>query len=944
MSKEENFILFSDVKQLFICSIWVVILGAVLFGGVGFWARSQVPVKHEIKATFKDGAKTTISQVGVFENLLKNMSIGGERHGDVLITSSLVLEPVIEKLGLQMVVESESKWEKKRNLFIDALRAEKKRPLKEKGSFEFENVSYHGTLPKSYILYFFTRDFFELRDDKDHVLLKGEVGKEVGFDGISFTLKSLPDRLKLRSLYPLTINPMQEKILSLRSQVDIIQNTSNPGVLELTLFYTNLIFGKHVLDSIMEEYQRYLIDESERISEGQIAYLEKRRDELCLKMNEHLQTHVDYLKNNLQENGSLTLGQQLPLFQERKEKFSKDLMALKLKKGKLEKRDVLDLGQEMATLQLSLHEMTKEHDELSLALLKAPLRNNNVARHLHKLDLIEKEKLRSKTGIDIFFSKLLKPINQERRTLLTTYDFGTVFLPETLELKKVEEGKKELMALAKQSTYPKLANSYLENNIRLLSLQEEVLKKRLLSGAKKGEEYRGIDINTARKLLLDYLHKRDDLLFKYRQMEFGKGQLEKENIEYISLIETFPDTTSQRLVRELGEMTQQLRKKRILTEKEIERLEKKFSSTKDDLIHHMKETIALTLLEKERLEERIHAVQVTILDLLGQEMTLLEKQVEDRIDEQLKFLDQEKRLIHDQLDLIKEEMAGIPESWLREKELAFSANMNQGMLEALVQLVESKSIESNLSMIESKPINYAYASVVPKSPLIKIFGLIGAFVGGLIAFFGCFARALYKGFPIGLRNLASRGKRVMGTLTNNPAKDLEVLRNLSFLVNQKNRLPLIVTLILGSKEDYSSSFADLLAKEGKRLLIIDLDFSNRGGLHREKLPGLIHYLEGEAKEPSLRKKSFGDYIPMGGKSPYAQELLKGQKFGEFLEKVKESYDVILLAINAEAKSSLPKHFFMQSDVMAIRLQGESYDQLIPYLNWEDEKHALAFLA
>lgn len=941
MTNDENFILFSDVKRLFIRHLRVVALGALLFGGIGFWARTQVPVQYEVNATFKDGGKTTISQVGIFENLLKNMSIGGERQGDILMTSSLVLEPVIEKLGLQAAIESESKWKKRKILFFEALRAEKKKPLDKRRSFLFENISYLGSLPKSYHLYFFTKDTFELRDQKKQVLFKGEVGKKIVLDQVSLTIKAIPNDIKLRTSYPLTIHPLQEVVLSLRSQIDVIQNTSTPGVLELKFFHSDLFFGKQVLNLIMEEYQKYLTLESERVSEGQIAYLEKRRDELCMKMNEHLQSHVAYLKKNIQEKGSLTLGQHLPIFQERKDNFSKDLMDLKLKRRKLEQGETFDLGQEVAALQGHLHEMLKERDELSLALFKMPTKQSDIATHLHKLDRVEKERLKVQTGIDTFFTTLLKPLQDQQRLLLTTAETGTIFFPELFELKKIEEGKKELVALTKMSLHPELTKSYLENNLRLLSLQEEVLKKRLLSGATKREEYQGIDIQTARKLLLDYLHKRDDLLYKYRQMEFGKKQLEKEEIEPISLADIFSDSVSQGLVRELGEMKQSLRKKRTLTEREIERLEKRFTSKKEDLILHMAETMDLTLLEKERVEERIQAVQITILDLIGQEIALIERQVEDRIDEKLRFLDQEEQLIQSELERLKNEMEEVPDRWLREKELAFSADMNQGMLEALVQLVESKSIENNLSMIESKPINTAYASFIPKSPLLKVFGCVGAFIGGLIAFAGCFIAALYKGFPIGLKNLATRGRRVLGTLRNHPEKDLEVLRNLSLILHQQKRFPLTVTLILGKGEDYSSSFATLLAKEGKRLLLIDLNFSKK--IKQKNLPGLIHYLEGEVKEPAIRKKSFGDTIPFGGHSPYAQELLKSPKFDKFLVEMKQNYDVVLLILNEEAKQAFPKHFFAQSDVIALRLNEESYDELIPYLNWDDEQHALAFL-
>ena len=103
-----------------------------------------------------------------------------------------------------------------------------------------------------------------------------------------------------------------------------------------------------------------------------------------------------------------------------------------------------------------------------------------IATHLHKLDRVEKERLKVQTGIDTFFATLLKPLQDQQRMLLTTAETGTIFFPELFELKKIEEGKKELVALTKMSLHPELTKSYLENNLRLLSLQEEVLKKRLL--------------------------------------------------------------------------------------------------------------------------------------------------------------------------------------------------------------------------------------------------------------------------------------------------------------------------------------------------------------------------------------------------------------------------------------------------------------------------------
>jgi len=204
-----------------------------------------------------------------------------------------------------------------------------------------------------------------------------------------------------------------------------------------------------------------------------------------------------------------------------------------------------------------------------------------------------------------------------------------------------------------------------------------------------------------------------------------------------------------------------------------------------DLGRHIKQSVLLAQLECERNEDRIESVRMTILDLLGQEVSLIEKQVEDRIEEKLAHLGKEKVLVKGQLKDIKKEMEGVPDTWLREHRLKFASDMNKGMLEALVHLVESKSIEQNLSILESGPIDYAHASLSPKPPLLKVFGVIGAFLGALVTFAGCFIYYLYRGFPLTLRNMRVRGEKVIGPL--NKKDDIEVLRRFSLLLKGEKK-------------------------------------------------------------------------------------------------------------------------------------------------------------
>ena len=152
----------------------------------------------------------------------------------------------------------------------------------------------------------------------------------------------------------------------------------------------------------------------------------------------------------------------------------------------------------------------------------------------------------------------------------------------------------------------------------------------------------------------------------------------------------------------------------------------------------------------------------------------------------------------------------------------------------------------------------------------------------------------------------------------------------------------MVTLVLGKGGDYSSHFAQLLEKEGGKTLIIDLDFSKEP---KEKNPsGLIHYLRGEIEEPPLEKKPYGAFIPMGGASPFGDELLKSKQFYRFIDEVKHQYDVTLLPLTKRASDSLPQHFFSCSDLMVVKLTEESFTQLLPYFEWDDGKGAALFLS
>ncbi|MBF5058745.1 hypothetical protein [Candidatus Neptunochlamydia vexilliferae] len=830
-------ITFTDIKALFFRKKWLVLGGALLLTTIGVWKRGQLPLEYEIAATFKD-SRSNQAAGAKFDTFLKTLGAYQEKsRGQAFFISSLILEPTVVKLGLQAKVSQTSVWDQ----FCDAWRVELGKRVKKREPLRFENVHYTRDKTKRYEIFFTSRESFEIRDTKDHFICAGSVGEEIFFEGTSLTLVRVPGDLALRTPYPLTFSPLLQVIETIRSNLEVEPVGQDDAILGLELIYPEYEMGKKIVNTMMATYEAYLATENERISDAQVAYLEKKRDRFCAQREEELKRHATYLK----EKGGLALKAELPFLQKQKEDYLGKLRALELER----------LGTAFQNRK-ELHHLTKERDALTLSLA------------------------------EVESSAPLLPIK-----------------------KKPFEG-----------------------NIRLTSLQEEIEKKRLTYGGVRGEEYRGIDLPGARKLLLTYLEERDSHLSKIKQLTFAKKELEGEEAEYISLAAAFPDPTSQTLVKEMGTLTQQLRKKRSLTENERKRIEKRLALKKEDFLKHIDQTLTLTRLEKERAEERITSVQRALLDLLGQEISLIEQQVEDQTEEKLAHLEGEKKLIEKELAQVDKKLQTVPDTWVKEQQLEFSAEMNRGMLEALVQLALSKSIENNLKVVESKPLDYAYASPLPKAPLLKLFGGVGALLGALITFALCMLYHFHKGFPLTLHNLALRGKKVLGSLDK---QELETLRHLSLLIEKK--LPAAVALILGKEEDYAPSLAKLLTKEGKKVLVIGLHASQKN------VPGLIHFLEGEAKAPTIEKKPFGDLIVLGGNTSYINEALKGEKFATFLKELKETYDVILLPLQADLTSALPQTFFAHADLMVLNLEGASERELAPYFTWEKEGHSLAFL-
>lgn len=970
--QETGFILFADILSCFRRHLIKILLITLLFSSLSLFLCMRRPVRYMVEATYRDtggGGKSG----GVMQTLLRYVGVPGDHRSSSTFKSCFLLLEVIEQMGLQATVDEETKWEKLVTNVKENWKAEQKKQLQAPDCFAFRHVKYDGEKQRKYTLIFTSPLQFEIYHAKRGIVAAGTLGENVRFDEISMTLLKAPLRVELGYAYPLSITPKMAVYETLREDLDIANNLKDGTLYDITYPHRDQELAKQVINVLMEQYQSFLKKESDRVALEQIAYLERRKNELCAKMDEYLGEHVAYLKENMGNQGFLSLSQHLQLMSGKKQHFLDKQLAIDTEEKRLDYSlfgsEDMAMGGELASLQNQIHGLKKQRDSIDLAFLfgkkkrKASrfqppytYRDETLFTYLGKLeqiewdeDLIEIAEKGEQSLIPSLFPTLFSTVQSHDSTRLRheLQRGGTLVLsPSASELKKVRQKKEHLqkwLTQAKRGENKDLS-TFIQHHIRLTDLQENILKERLFYPQKKAQDLQGIDLNTARNLYHDYIRERDGYESKIRQLDFSKNHLEDPNFEYISLAQILPDGVSQDLARSMGKLVQSMRDKRHLTERDLERMERQFKKQREDLVRHIDQTVELFRMQIELTNEHMSNVQSVILDLLNQEISLIEQQIVDRIALQKNALQVERELVTERLGEIETDLMMVPDQWLKEHQLQFSGEMNLSVLEGMVQLVESKNVEHNLTQIQSQPLDLAFSSFRPIPPRLKTFLTIGVLFGLVLGWTVAIGRDYVKGFPLTLKNLKVQGRKTCGRFRRRSCnhleemgeQDLHVLRELSANLPSKES-GMVVSLLTSGKSRYCGSLAELLSLEGKKVLLLDLDASSK------ERSSLFAYLNEEVDQLPIRQQKTYATLAVFEKSRFQAEFLKNPLFKAFLEDIKKDYDVIVLQSRLSLGNPIGRFLMSLSDFMSLTLTSESIETLLPYFDWEDRGNAVAFV-
>jgi len=260
---------------------------------------------YRAHATFFQG-NTETGELSSLKAFLQNFrSNQAESSAAVLMQSRTLLSEVVEEMGLQMEPLKKGRLSSRFQLIGRELgRSSHKEP------FLFRQLSYQGDTARVLFIKPLSPDSFEIFGKKRQKLATGKLGEQVEFEGISLIVSQVP-KSKRKTAFSLI--PKQIATQKLKKKLSIKTSRIDSKLINLYCKHSNRSTALGILEVMMGKYQNYLQAQHKQISTSQLAYLEKKQDELAQKFDHALEEHANYLRSAQTTEGFLGLSQEVAM-------------------------------------------------------------------------------------------------------------------------------------------------------------------------------------------------------------------------------------------------------------------------------------------------------------------------------------------------------------------------------------------------------------------------------------------------------------------------------------------------------------------------------------------------------------------------------------------------------------------------------------------------------
>lgn len=966
--KEQQYLVtFSDLCTVCREAKSKILAGAVICASLMVLFTLSKPLRYSGEGTFREKSKGDGSDSKSFASLLTG---GGGSAAESVALSSMksrrVIQIPVHDLGLQADIKPYSSLPKivtkgiqilknmKDNLKVEyALLRSRARPsiTYKKDDIRVRSIQYNEEIPIELYLTMLNEKEYAIRNPETNFAAIGTFGQPF-FDGeTSFVVEANTTEPLEGKKYIIALSPLHQVAESIAKNVVVELERMDKGLIKLRYDHPDRATATDLVNGIMMGYRRHLLQEHQKQSLEQIAYLQKRQIEMGGKLKNLLEEHAGNLSST---NNSIEF------LVSTNQSYKKKLMAIELESLHLVKaleegssyfeRHTAE-GEYQGGLQQILSEIRKlrqQNDSIQLALRGYSQPENSISsshfeEQMHSMQEVKQyeeevrylqvaimeEMLPIENLAIIDNSKYL--VNSWYQKTLQSYD----------DYRKCESNEK----LTKKMEWESCRNhfgEYLSNLQHVLQVLERTMRERLTHQQNPFQEFEGISLETAQQLYISYSKESSELEGQRAQILFVIEKLDDPNFEISSLSSILNDPVSKDMVARASALVLSVKDENNRTNRELDRLKQELALQRGFLTMHLKQTLQLLALKEDVIKEKISSLQNITQELIRQQITILENHLLDYAKSRLESLAHERSVIEQHQSDITREMATTPAIWASQKLVDQEMEVNKRIVQDIASLVESKNISGNIELNQSAPFDLAVTPVFPKPPYLFLYAGLGGFLGALITLCYAFTQSVSKGVRATLDNIALSGGFTLGRLSRGytPGSpdsllddDLEILRRL-ISHHSSSTGPVKLLLVEGAGPDYSFDLAKLLSLQGISSVLVPLNFD--GGAS----PGLLQYLEGKTETlPVIETIQGVAKVPVGGISRFAAELTNSQKFKNYINSLSQSYQWVIGVTHVSAGSTEAESLLPTFDHVAVTFDQERLNQLYPYL---EHPHASFF--
>jgi hypothetical protein len=458
-------------------------------------------------------------------------------------------------------------------------------------------------------------------------------------------------------------------------------------------------------------------------------------------------------------------------------------------------------------------------------------------------------------------------------------------------------------------------------NLKQLSLKKKVLEQRSHYPS-FDKSFEGIDLKTAKSLLVASYQKLDESQTKVQNTRQLIKQIDLEkSLASLSIYTKNPIFFEE--IKKADKLAFAL-KSEDLTTKEKNRISQELICIKSSLKKSLEYEMELELLLQEKLLVKIAKLKTLEQDRLQQKIALGIQKKNELLASYQKELSWEKTFLESNLSDITDQMKSIPQQWKLEKELKIKTNMVTETIKSIGRALEERSFLAQVKKGQSKSVDKASLFFIQERPLLLFLSIAFAFFCTLIAFFILFYKRCFSGFPLSKELLKAYGKEVIGKGN--------LFETAEFIQKNLTEEKKVVTL-LQHVEKYVKELLALFMKRGYKIIVVD-------GLGYLEKKGWIDHLENN-RPLSVEKTKMGDFLFVGKKDSFLENI-SSLAFLKMIDTLKKEYNIIIVACDALPLSLEARATLTFSDGIVLPVEEETYEQIQPYLLWEEQGNKLGF--